>query len=88
MITGSSSAVAAEHWANYHYGHMVNRSNFPGLVTDYQALFPVPSQVAILLPTEGGLSTAAKAIRDGVLSAYLDQPGDAVIRFYSSGESS
>jgi len=88
MIAGSSKVVAAEHWANYHYGHMVNRSNFPGLVTDYRAFFPVPSQVAILLPTEGGLSTAAKAIRDGIMSAYLDQPGDAVIRFYSSGESS
>jgi outer membrane PBP1 activator LpoA protein len=88
VIAGSSSAVAAEHWANYHYGHMVNRNNFPGLVTDYRAFFPVPSQVAILLPTEGGLSTAAKAIRDGIMSAYLDQPGDAVIRFYSSGENS
>lgn len=88
VIAGSSDFVAAEHWANYHYGHMVNRNNFPALVTSYRAFFPVPAQVAILLPTEGGLSAAAKAIRDGIMSAYLDQPGDAVIRFYSSGESS
>jgi hypothetical protein len=54
----------------------------------YQALYPVPSQVAILLPAEGGLAAAGNAIRDGILSAYLDQPGDTVIRFYSSGVSS
>ena len=88
VIGGSSSAIAAEHWANYHYGHVVDRSHFSELVTSYRAYYPVPSQVAILLPSEGSLSTAAKAIRDGIMSAYLDQPGDAVIRFYSSGEDS
>jgi len=88
VIGGSSSAIAAEHWANYHYGHVVDRSHFSELVTDYRAYYPVPSQVAILLPTQGSLSTAARAIRDGIMSAYLDQPGDAIIRFYSSGETS
>lgn len=88
VIAGSSSAFAAEHWVDYHYGHMVDRRHFSELMTSYRAFYPVPSQVAILLPTEGSLSTAAKAIRDGIMSAYLNQPGDAVIRFYSSGEDS
>jgi len=88
VIAGYSSSIAAEHWTNYHYGHRVDRNHFSELVASYRAFFPVPSQVAILLPTEGSLSTAAKAIRDGIMSAYLDQPGDAVIRFYSSGEDS
>jgi len=88
VIAGSSRSSAAEYWAGYHYGHMVDRNHFRELVSSYRAFFPVPSQVAVLLPTEGRLSAAANAIRDGILSAYLGQPGDAVIRFYSSGEDS
>jgi len=87
-ISGESSSIAAGEWVKYHYGHLLNRSNFSELVAGYRAFFPVPSQVAVLLPAEGRLSAAAKAIRDGILSAYLDQPGNSVIRFYSSGHSS
>lgn len=88
MISGDPIAPAAQDWANYHYGHAVTRDNFPELVTSYRALFPAPSQVAILLPVEGSLAAAAKAIRDGILGAYLERPGDSVVRFYSSGENS
>ncbi len=86
MINGEASSVAAQRWADYHYGQAVGRYDFTDLLRRYTALFPVPSQVAILLPEEGGLTVAARAIRDGILSAYLEQPGDSVIRFYSSGQ--
>ena len=86
LINGRSVSAAAQQWADYHYGHVVTRDNFPDLLGRYQALFPVPAQVAILLPTDGGLAAAGKAIRDGILSAYLQQPGESVIRFYSSGQ--
>lgn len=88
MISGSPVSPVAQNWANYHYGHVIVRENFPELVSSYSALFSMPSQVAVLLPNEGGLSGAAKAIRDGILSAYFEQPGESVIRFYSSGKSS
>ena len=88
LINGNPVKSEARKWADYHYGHAITRANFPGLVASYSAMFPVPSRVAILLPAEGGLGAVAKAIRDGILSAYLEQPGDAVIRFYSSGENS
>jgi outer membrane PBP1 activator LpoA protein len=88
LINGSPVSAAARQWADYHYGHAVTELNFPILVANYSVLFSAPSQVAILLPTHGGLSAAAKAIRDGILSAYLEQPGGSVIRFYSSGENS
>lgn len=87
-ITGSAGHTAARQWVDYHYGHVVNLGHFSELVSSYQALHTAPSQVAILLPTEGRLSAAARAIRDGIISAYIDQPGGSVIRFYSSGESS
>ena len=86
LINGSPVAAAAQEWADYHDDHVITRDNFPELVSRYEALFPVPSQVAILLPIEGGLAGAAKAIRDGIMSAYLEKPGGAIIRFYSSGE--
>jgi outer membrane PBP1 activator LpoA protein len=86
LINGRPVKYEARKWADYHYGHAITQDNFPDLVARYGAMFPVPSQVAILLPAEGGLGAVAKAIRDGILSAYLEQPGDAVIRFYSSGE--
>lgn len=88
LISGSPVAAAANHWASEHYGHVVTGTGFSRLVSDYSAYFPEPSRVAVLLPTEGGLSAAGNAIRDGILSAYLDRPGESVIRFYSSGENS
>ena len=88
LINGSPVKSEARKWADYHYGHAITLADFPDLVAHYSGMFPVPSQVAILLPAEGGLGAVAKAIRDGIMSAYLEQPGDAVIRFYSSGENS
>lgn len=79
---------AAQTWEDYHYAHVVDQSNFKQLLANYRALFPVPATVAVLLPAEGGLSAVSKAIRDGILSAYLEQPGAAELRFYSSGETS
>jgi len=88
LINDRSVSAAARAWANEHDGHVITREIFPELLTHYKALFPVPAQVAILLPTQGGLAAAAKAIRDGILAAYLEQPGESVIRFYASGETS
>jgi len=87
LVGQTSLAVAARKWANYHYGHSVTQDGFSELITRYTKLFPVPARVAVLLPTDGGLSSAARAIRDGILSAYLEQPGNSVVRFYSSGAS-
>lgn len=87
MVNGGVNTAAPD-WANYHFGHPVSSTGFSELVADYAAFFPMPSQVAVLLPTEGGLASASRAIRDGILSAYLEQPGDTTIRFYSSGKNS
>jgi len=89
LLSGHSSVpAAAQKWADYHYGHVITRAEFSKLIYSYRKLFTVPAQVAVLLPTDGGLAPAARAIRDGILNAYLEQPGNAVLRFYSSGNSS
>jgi len=86
LVSQKPISAAARTWADYHYGHTITEAGFAGLMSSYRKLFPLPAQVAILLPTEGGLASAARAIRDGILSAYLDQPGNSTLRFYSSGE--
>ena len=88
MIDGSPVAGAGQYWQDYHYGHPVTRAEFIALASDYKSHFPAPSRVAVLLPDEGGLAAAAMAIRDGILRAYLDNPGNSALRFYSSGTNS
>ena len=87
LLNQAALNTAAQKWANYHYGHVITKNNFIELVKNYGRWYPAPAQVAVLVPTEGGLSMAAKAIRDGILSAYLEDPGQSVLRFYSSGNS-
>ncbi len=86
LINGRSITASAHEWVNDHPEHIIHKTNFLELVSRYSTLFPVPPQVAILLPTEGSLAGAAKAIRDGIVSAYLEQPGQSVLHFYSSGK--
>lgn len=88
LINDDSVESAAREWANYHFGHAVTQENFSDLVNVYRTRFTTPSRVAILLPTQGGLASAARAIRDGILSAYLEEPNNSVIRFYPSGRDS
>jgi len=86
LISAGSASDAFREWAANHDEHSITESNFTELITRYYHQFPIPARVAILLPAEGGLSAAAKAIRDGIMVAYLEQPGESSIRFYSSGE--
>jgi outer membrane PBP1 activator LpoA protein len=88
LINRGSFAVASREWVQRNDRHTITQTDFSQLISRYSAMFPAPFQVAVLLPTEGGLATAARAIRDGILGAYLEQPGNSVIRFYSSGKSS
>jgi len=88
LVNGSPVSLAAQEWSKNHKGHPVTLQNFPDIVKHYGKLFPFPGRVAVLLPTSGGLAVAARAIRDGMLSAYLAQTSNTTIRFYSSGENS
>ena len=86
VVSERSVDAAAKSWSNGHPGHPVNESNYANLVDSYRALYPVPSKVAVLLPTSGGLAGVAAAIRDGIMSAYLENPGAAELNFYASGD--
>jgi len=88
LVSRGPVSAAAKHWVDYHYGHIITEDGFIRLMSSYRKLFPAPQQVAVLLPTDGGLAAAARAIRDGIMSAYLDAPGNSVLRFYASGDTS
>jgi hypothetical protein len=40
----------------------------------------------VLLPMQGPLQAAAEAIRDGIMSAFIDGPGGAELVFLDAGE--
>ena len=48
----------------------------------YRQFFGPPGRTAVLLPGSSGLQRASEAIRDGLLSAYLAQPGRGELLFY------
>ncbi|MGD8385235.1 MAG: penicillin-binding protein activator, partial [Lysobacterales bacterium] len=87
LFDGKSIKAAAQRWAENHPGHIINETDFADITTIYSSLFKAPAQVAVLLPSAGGLAAAAKAIRDGILNAYFENPGQSKLRFYDSGGS-
>ncbi|MCK5872876.1 MAG: penicillin-binding protein activator, partial [Methylococcales bacterium] len=73
------------------------RHNFPNhpadhsqtltqLLEKYQQILLKPAKIAVILPRSGPYTSAAKAIREGLISAYYAQnnPEKAVIQFYDS----
>jgi outer membrane PBP1 activator LpoA protein len=86
LINGNPSGEMAAIWANKHPRHEVTESGFIELVARYRQLFSLPVNIAVLLPSRGGLAGAGKAIRDGLISAYLDKPEDVNLRFYATTE--
>jgi len=86
LVDRSPVTTAAQKWVRGHTDHIVTEADFLDLLAQYKSMYPTPSQVAVLLPVEGSLASAAKAIRDGIMSAYLDQPDQSSIRFYASGD--
>jgi len=65
----------------------------PGLLDGYfqklESQYQRPNQLAILLPKSGPYANAAKALRDGFMAAYYQQPPESRPRltFYDSSDS-
>jgi outer membrane PBP1 activator LpoA protein len=72
-------------WKSRYPEHVLSETDALDLWLIYRQQFSRPSTVAILLPGSGRLQAAGKAIRDGLLSAYLEQPGGTELKFYPTG---
>ena len=66
--------------------HPVSEAEGLDLWLRYRQQFRPPAKVAVLLPESGRVSTAAAAIRDGLMSAFLDNPGGSEIMFFATGD--
>jgi outer membrane PBP1 activator LpoA protein len=86
LVSGRDVTQAALNWANEHPEHVVTELEFAKLAGRYRALFSLPRNIAVLLPVNGSLAAAGKAIRDGFVSAHLNRPENVSLRFYDTGE--
>lgn len=81
LINREDVEKAADRWRREHPGHPVDTTAYMELGWQYGQYFAPPARVAVLLPNEGGLATAGAAVRDGIMAAYLDHPGESELTF-------
>lgn len=86
LVDGDGLIPAMTAWKARHPNHYLAEADGLDLWLRYRDGFMPPRKVAVLLPESGRLLAAAEAIRDGIVSAYLDAPGSAEILFVDSGE--
>jgi outer membrane PBP1 activator LpoA protein len=72
-------------WKARNAEHYLAVENVLDLWLLYRQGFHGPDKVAVLLPQSGRLQAAAEALRDGMVSAFLDNPGHSQLVFVDSG---
>jgi outer membrane PBP1 activator LpoA protein len=73
-------------WKARHPYHILSESDALDIWLRYRQQFRPPRRVAVLLPETGRLSAPSAAIRDGLMSAYLENPGGAEIYFFATDD--
>jgi hypothetical protein len=86
LVVPDGVTTAIDSWKLRHRYHLLTREQALDTWLRYRLNFIPPGKVAILLPESGRLKAAGEAIRDGVMSAYLENPGGAEILFFATGE--
>lgn len=79
-----SQAVAG--WKARHPHHVLSENEALDLWLRYRQQFAPPRKLAVLLPGSGRLSAAGTAVRDGLMSAFLENPGSTEIFFFPTGD--
>ena len=82
-------AEVIPHWQQRYPKHPASKAFIPELLKSMRAAGQAPERLALLLPLNGKLADAAKAIRDGVFAAWYDTPAASSrpqIQVYDSGE--
>jgi outer membrane PBP1 activator LpoA protein len=86
LVEADGLEAAAESWKERHPDHYLAAEDVLDMWLNYRQQFQGPGKVAILLPASGRLKAAAEAMRDGMVSAFLDAPNQSEIMFISTGE--
>jgi outer membrane PBP1 activator LpoA protein len=88
LVGGDAIGPAIAGWKARHPYHLLTEGEALDTWLRYRQGFTPPRRTAVLLPDAGGLKNASEAIRDGLMSAYLAQPGGGELFFFSSGDDS
>jgi len=86
LVEPQGVTEAVSNWKARHPFHLLTEQQALDTWLRYRQLFGPPRKVAVLLPQSGRLKAAGDAIRDGIMSAYLDNPGGAEILFFTTGD--
>ncbi len=88
--TQSTQALAERvgEWRGRYPAHPVREGFVEALLKRSRELIARPSRIAVLLPVSGRFSSAAAAIRDGILAAYYSDPGHGEVQLsiYDTGD--
>jgi outer membrane PBP1 activator LpoA protein len=78
--------AAVKDWKTRHPYHLLTEQQALNTWLSYRQLFTPPRRVAVLLPASGRLQAVGEAIRDGIMSAWLRNPGGAEILFFPTAD--
>lgn len=85
LVVADQLEPAINDWKTRHPDHYLAAEHALDLWLLYRQGFQGPGKVAVLLPQSGRLQAAAEALRDGMVSAFLDNPGHSQLVFVDSG---
>ena len=77
---------AMARWKERYPFHPLSKNEALDLWLLYRQQFAPPRIIAVLLPETGRLSAAGMAIRDGLLSAFMENPGSTEVHFFPTGD--
>ena len=86
LVKPENVTAAVAEWKARHPYHVLTEGQALDTWLRYRQRFTPPARVAVLLPGSGRLQAAGDAIRDGLLSAYVEDPGGAELLFFPTGD--
>jgi len=86
LVVSEAVETAMNAWKSRHPYHQLTVEQALDTWLRYRQLFVPPRKVAVLLPQSGRLKPAGDVIRDGLMSAYLENPGGAEVMFFATGD--
>lgn len=75
-----------QQWQQRYPEHSASGPLLDELLTHYRDVAQVPRQLAVLLPLSGDLAGPAKAVLDGFMAGYYDDPERPPVKVYDIGQ--
>ncbi len=86
LVVPNHVSRAVSGWKARHPDHPLAENEALDLWLRYRQQFTAPDKLAVLLPGTGRLSAAGAAVRDGLMSAFLENPGNTEILFFPTND--